>query len=104
MAPSAAIQPVPAPAPAGQAGPGTVTPAMRAAAREFESLLVGQLLQGLTEGLAGSDVGGSGLGGGGDDPFAGMLQDEYARLIARSGGIGLGDAVLRQMLKLLEAR
>ena len=32
-----------------------------------------------------------------------MLQDEYAKLISRSGGIGIADAVLREMLKMQEA-
>jgi hypothetical protein len=32
-----------------------------------------------------------------------MLQDEYAKLISRSGGIGIGDAVLREMLRMQEA-
>jgi Rod binding domain-containing protein len=31
-----------------------------------------------------------------------MLQDEYARLISRTGGIGIADAVLREMLKAQE--
>jgi hypothetical protein len=33
-----------------------------------------------------------------------MLQDRYARLISRSGGIGLADAVLGEMLKAQEER
>ncbi len=38
-----------------------------------------------------------------DDPFATMLQDEYAKLISRSGGIGLADGIMREMLKMQEA-
>jgi Rod binding domain-containing protein len=76
------------------------TPAMRAAAEEFESVFLGQIMRGLTAGLTGRGLAG---GGGDDDPFASMLQDEYAKLISRSGGIGLGDAVLREMLKIQEA-
>ena len=33
------------------------------------------------------------------DPFHDMLNDEYAKLISRSGGIGVADAVLKEMLK-----
>lgn len=74
------------------------SPAMRRAAEEFESVFLGQLLHGLMAGLVGP--GGSGSE---DDPFASMLQDEYAKLISRSGGIGIGDAVLREMLRMQEA-
>jgi Rod binding domain-containing protein len=32
-----------------------------------------------------------------------MLRDEYGRLIARSGGVGVADAVMRQLLRAQEA-
>jgi Rod binding domain-containing protein len=76
---------------------GTVAPALRRAAEEFEAVFVGQLLGGMLGGLS------TGGQGGGDDPFAAMLRDEYARLIARRGGIGVADAVLRQLLRAQEA-
>jgi Rod binding domain-containing protein len=78
---------------------GDAAPELRRAAEEFESVFLGQILHGLTQGLGGPGL----AGGGADDPFASMLQDEYARLISRSGGIGLADAVLREMLKAQEA-
>jgi Rod binding domain-containing protein len=31
-----------------------------------------------------------------------MLRDEYAKLVSRSGGVGVADAVLREMLKMQE--
>jgi peptidoglycan hydrolase FlgJ len=80
-------------------------PAMRRAAEEFEAVFVGQLLSGMAEGLASDGpAGGGALGGGDDDPFASMLRDEYGKLISRSGGIGVADAVLREMLRLQEGR
>lgn len=91
----AAHVPLKAPAPAGAALPAGVTPAMRRAAEEFESVFLAEMLRGLTAGLTGDGP----LGGGEDDPFAGMLRDEHARLISRSGGIGLADFVLREMLE-----
>jgi Rod binding domain-containing protein len=33
-----------------------------------------------------------------------MLVNEFARAIAESGGLGLGDAVLRQMIAMQERR
>ena len=71
--------------------------AMRRAAVEFEAVLVGQMLAGMTAGL-GSD----GPLGGADDPFGSMLRDEYGRLISRKGGIGVADAVLRQLVRAQE--
>jgi len=84
--------------PAADAVPSGATPGLRRAAEEFEAVFVSQILRGLTEGLTGPGP----LSGGGDDPYASMLQDEYARLISRTGGIGIADAVLREMLKAQE--
>ena len=65
------------------------------AAEQFEAVFLAQILRDFT---AGAVAGGSAEAG----PFASMLQDEYARLISRSGGIGIADAVLREMLKAQE--
>ena len=73
--------------------------AMRRAAADFEAVFLGQMLAGLTAGLAAD-----GPLGGGDDPFAAMLRDEYGKLISRRGGIGIADAVLRQLQRAQEAR
>lgn len=74
------------------------TEQMERVAAEFESVFLSQILNGMTQGLAGA-----GLSGDQDNPFASMLQDEYAKLISRSGGIGLADSILREMLKMQEA-
>jgi Rod binding domain-containing protein len=73
--------------------------AMRRAAADFEAVFLGQMLAGLTAGLSVD-----GPLGGGDDPFAAMLRDEYGKLIGRQGGIGIADAVLRQLLGTREVR
>jgi peptidoglycan hydrolase FlgJ len=64
-------------------------------ATEFESVFLSQMLREMTAGLTGPGP----LAGAADDPFAAMLQDEYARLIAGRGGIGIADAVLAQLLE-----
>jgi Rod binding domain-containing protein len=71
---------------------------MERVAAEFESVFLSQILGGMTQGLAGA-----GLANDQDNPFASMLQDEYAKLISRSGGVGLAGAILREMLKMQEA-
>ena len=71
-------------------------PALRRAAEQFETMFLAQVLRDFTAGAVAS--GATGEAG----AFAGMLQDEYAKLIGRSGGIGLADAVLREMLRAQE--
>ncbi len=71
---------------------------LREAAEEFESVFLAQILNAMGAGLDGNQ----GIGAGDDNPFGGLLQQEYAKLISRSGGIGVADAVLREMLRLQE--
>jgi Rod binding domain-containing protein len=40
-----------------------------------------------------------GLGGDGQTPFHHMFNDELAKSIGRSGGLGVADAVMRKMPK-----
>lgn len=83
------------PAPAAADPLAAATPAMRKAAQDFEGVFLAEILRGVTQGLTAPGP----LGNGQDDPFASMLQDEYAKLISRSGKIGIADAVLREMLR-----
>lgn len=76
--------------------PDMVPPALRRAAEHFETMFLAQILRDFTAGTVAT--GSTGEAG----AFAGMLQDEYAKLIGRSGGIGLADAVLREMLRAQE--
>ena len=70
-----ALQPVSSqPVPAG----------LRRAAEGFEQMFLGQLLRDYT-------VGAVGAGGEGSEVFADMLQDEYARLLVRNGGVGIAE-------------
>lgn len=71
---------------------------MEKVAQEFEAVFLAQILNGLTNGLEGDGP----LAGAESDPFASMLQDEYAKMISKSGGVGISDAVLKEMLKIQE--
>ena len=89
-----------APSGAGDArgGVGNRPGALEAAAQEFVAIFLAQMLQSLT-----ADLGGDGpLGGGEGDPFRDMLTGEITKLISRAGGVGVGDAVLQEMLKMQE--
>lgn len=88
--------PAAGPAP-GATDPGKVD-ALRHAAQEFEAIFLAQVLDTMTQGLGGDDL----LGGGQGEVFRDMLNDEVAKLISRSGGIHVADAVLQEMLKAQE--
>lgn len=71
--------------------------ALRHAAQEFEAVFLAQVLGTMTQGV-GDDLLGDAQGG----VFHQMLNEEIAKLISRTGGIGVADAVLREMLKAQE--
>ncbi len=89
--PTSPVLPLPQAAPAG-----TGTDRLREAALDFEAVFLAQMLKGMTQGLEGEGP----LGG--DGPFADMLLDAYARLISRAGGVGIADAVVREMVRAQE--
>lgn len=66
----------------------------QAAAEAFEAAFLAEMLKG-----SGLNAMPSGFGGGaGEEAFASLLTDEYARLMAARGGIGLAERVY-QILK-----
>ncbi|WP_144183531.1 rod-binding protein [Elioraea rosea] len=70
--------------------------AMRKSAQDFEAMALGALLQPMFAGTG--DGGAFGTGGKGEAAWAPMLVNEYARLTAASGGLGIGEMVLRHMI------
>jgi peptidoglycan hydrolase FlgJ len=75
-----------------------IDPRLRETAEEFESVFLAQVLQTMNVGLGGPGA----MSDGDNEAWAGMLQEEYGRLISKSGGIGVADALLREMLKMQE--
>lgn len=82
-----------------------VSPAMQAridrAAKEFEALVLSEMLAPLfnsveTPGIAG--------GGPGEKAFSGLLQEEYSKAIAARGGFGIADQVKATLIGLQAAR
>ncbi|WP_159718425.1 rod-binding protein [Geminicoccus flavidas] len=69
-------------------------PAAEETAREFESVFLARMLEGMSTGLSGSLL----SGGQAEETWRSFMNDEYAKLISRSGGIGVADAVLQAML------
>lgn len=74
--------------------------AMRKASEEFEAVFLSQMLAPM---FAGIKTDGPFGGGHAEEIFRSMLVEETGKTIARAGGIGLADAVYRQLLIYQEA-
>jgi Rod binding domain-containing protein len=93
---AAAFRPTPELRQGGSLPGGGDVAAMRKAAMDFEAMALGALLQPMFEGTTRGAAFGS--GGKGEAAWAPMLVNEYARITAASGGLGIGDMVFRHML------
>jgi peptidoglycan hydrolase FlgJ len=72
---------------------------LRGVAQEFEAVFLAQVLSRINQGLGGGPDSGETVDQG---VFHDMFNDEVAKLISRSGGVGVADAVLKEMLKVQE--
>ena len=68
---------------------------MNKQALDFEAFFLSQALQPMFENI--EPVGPFG-GGAGSDIWKSMQVDEYGKALAKSGGIGIADAVMKQLL------
>jgi len=71
----------------------------RKTAAEFESFFLSQFIETMNAGIATDGPFG---GGHGEKVFRSMQSQEYAKSITRVGGIGIAEAVYREILKLQE--
>ena len=67
------------------------------AAQAFEAQLLSQMMQPMFEGLSTSKPFG---GGEGEGTFRSFLLDAIGKQMARSGGVGIAQPVMREMLKM----
>lgn len=74
--------------------------AMMKTAREFEGMFLSQMLSHMFSGVETDSMFG---GGHGEDMFRGMIVDEYGKMMARTGGIGMADDIQKAMLRMQEA-
>ena len=70
---------------------------VREAAEEFEAVFLSQMLATMTQ-----ELGGAGGVAGGNDVYRDMFNKEVAKMISRTGGIGVADTILQEMLKTQE--
>ena len=73
---------------------------VRATAEEFEAVFLAQMVEQMMGQTTESAFG----GGPGEAAFKSMLNEEYAKVMAKAGGVGLADALAREMLALQEGR
>ena len=76
------------------------TEEMRRVGREFESMFVSEMLKPMFEGLKTDDLGGGGVG---EDTWRPMLIERYGEAITKTGGVGIADAVARELMRMQEA-
>ncbi|AMW33845.1 chemotactic signal-response protein chel [Haematospirillum jordaniae] len=72
---------------------------VQAAAESFESFFLSQALQAMFAGIKTNETFGGGIG---EDKWRSLLIDEYGKSIAKAGGIGLADHVVKAMLQAQE--
>lgn len=68
-----------------------------AVAEQFERMFVSEMLKPMFEGIKTDGMFG---GGNAEDTFRPMLLDQYADGVAKGGGIGIKDAVLKEILRM----
>lgn len=74
--------------------------AARRVAVDFEAFYLSQMLGPMFAGTGAEKPFGGGLA---EDLWRSLQIDEYGKAMARAGGIGIADAVFREMLKVQEA-
>jgi Rod binding domain-containing protein len=83
--------------------PATTTDAKaaRAAAEDFEAFFLSQVFEQMFAGVEPDPMFG---GGEGESVFRSLMLQEYGKAVARTGGIGIADAVQKEILKLQEVQ
>lgn len=74
---------------------------VRQAAEDFESFFIAQMVGTLFSNIKTDGPFGGGFG---ETIYRSMLADEYGKVMARRGGVGIADAVEREILKLQEVQ
>lgn len=72
----------------------------RRAAEDFEAFFLTQAMSNMFAGVETDPLFG---GGPGESAYRSFLTQEYGKIVARAGGIGIADSVAREIIKLQEA-
>jgi Rod binding domain-containing protein len=68
-------------------------------AKDFESVFIAQMLAPMFEGVEVDEMFG---GGTGEEMYRSLMIEEYGKIMAKSGGIGIADQVKAELLRLQE--
>lgn len=79
------------------AGPSKNLDKIDDAAREFESVFIAEMMKPMFEGISTEGMFG---GGKGEEIFRGMLLQEYGKILAQTGGIGISGQVREEMIRM----
>jgi flagellar protein FlgJ len=70
---------------------------LRRIAEQFESVFLNEMLAPMFQGIETDGLGGGGMG---EEMFRPMLIEQYATALSHSGGIGLADAIVRELTRM----
>ena len=73
--------------------------AARKTANSFEQMFISEMLQDMP---SGTDPNGPFGGGQAETMYRGMMNDQYAKVIAQRGGIGIADVIYKEILRMQE--
>lgn len=73
---------------------------MRRVAEEFESIFLAQMMAPMFEGIQTDGLGGGGIG---EETFRPMLIEQYAAALSKAGGVGIADAVMRELMRMQQS-
>lgn len=74
---------------------------MKETAQDFEAVFLSEMLRPMFANIEAEAPFG---GGAGEKIYRDMQVDEYGKAIAKAGGIGLADNILREMIKMQESK
>jgi flagellar protein FlgJ len=71
------------------------------AAQDFEAVFLSQMLSHMFAGIKSDKVFG---GGPSEDMYRSMMVQEYGKVLAQAGGVGIADSVMREMIRIQEVQ
>lgn len=71
------------------------------AAQDFEAMFITEMMKPMFEEIKPDPMFG---GGKGEEIFQGMMLEQYGKMIAQTGGIGIADAVREELVKIQESK
>ena len=74
--------------------------AIEQVAEDFEALFISEMMKPMFEGVKPDPLFG---GGKGEEVFQGLLQQEYGKLMAQTGQLGIADVIKQELIRIQES-